>query len=312
MPSGTRSIPASGRCGPHARRDRPPMPLADRVAIVTGAAKPDSIGYAVALGLAREGAHVAVADLYEAGFPGVTRALEAAGRRCLAIRPDAADPRAAEALVSQVALAFGRIDVLVNAVGGSWGITPAALTAPPRRGFVGLTNCSLEDWRTILSVNLDGAFYCARAAAPHLRGSGGGAIVNFASVAARKGIAPGSEGSSGPYAVAKAGIIALTKQLALELGPSGVRVNCVAPGDLARDLEGAGVRPVVADLTDPAEVAGLASRVAREVGDVDFLVNVAGGPVAPSRQAQRPPLPSTPRPIEAIDDESWGRIVATN
>jgi len=206
------------------------MPLADRVAIVTGAAKPDSIGYAVALGLAREGAHVAVADLYEAGFPGVTRALEAAGRRCLAIRTDVADPRAAEALVSQVALAFGRIDVLVNAVGGSWGITPADLTAPPRRGFVGLTNCSLEDWRTILSVNLDGAFYCARAAAPHLRVSGGGAIVNFASVAARKGIAPGSEGSSGPYAVAKAGIIALTKQLALELGPSGVRVNCVAPG----------------------------------------------------------------------------------
>ena len=83
-------------------------------------------------------------------------------------------------------------------------------------------------------------------------------------------------------------------------------------GDLARDLEGSAVRPVVADLTDPAEVAGLASRVAREVGDVDFLVNVAGGPVAPSRQAQRPPLPSTPRPIEAIDDESWGRVVATN
>ena len=204
--------------------------LSDRVAIVTGAAKPDGIGHAVALGLAREGADVVVADLYEAGFPAVTAAVEAAGRRCQCIRADVADAAAVEAMVKEGAAAFGRIDVLVNAVGGSWGITADDLTAPPRRGFVGLTTCSLDDWRTILGVNLSGAFHCARAVAPHLQASRGGAIVNFASVAARKGIAPGSEGSSGPYAVAKAGIMALTRQLALELGPYGVRVNCVAPG----------------------------------------------------------------------------------
>jgi 3-oxoacyl-[acyl-carrier protein] reductase len=204
--------------------------LADRVALVTGAAKPDSIGHAVALGLAREGAHVAVADLYEAGFPALTRAVETAGRRCLCLRADVADPGSVDAMVARVVETFGRVDVLVNAVGGSWGITPHDLTAPPRRGFVGLTNCSLEDWRTILAVNLDGAFHCARAAAPHLRRAGGGAIVNFASIAARKGLLPGSEGSSGPYAVAKAGIMALTRQLAVELGGDGVRVNCVAPG----------------------------------------------------------------------------------
>ena len=113
------------------------MPLAGRVAIVTGAAKPDSIGHAVALGLAREGADVVVADLYEAGFPEVTRAIEAVGRRCRSVRADVADPASVEAMVKEAVGEFGRIDVLVNAVGGSWGITPEDLTAAPRRGSSG-------------------------------------------------------------------------------------------------------------------------------------------------------------------------------
>src|SRR5258708_4970796 len=195
-----------------------------RVAIVTGGAKPDSIGFAVVLGLQEEGMQVVVADLYEQGF--------AALPQCLCIRTDVSDPASVDAMVDQAMEKYGRIDVLVNCVGGSWGITAQDLTAPPPRGFRGLTNCSLEDWRTILGANLDATFYACRAAAPHLKKQGG-AIVNLASIAARKGIPPGAEGSSGPYAVAKAGVMALTRQLALELGEFGVRGNCVAPGVIA-------------------------------------------------------------------------------
>ena len=194
-----------------------------RVALLTGAAKPDSIGFAAAKGLIEEGCEVVIADLYTEGF---------AAFDGLCIRTDVSDPDAVAAMVQQTVQRFGRIDILVNCVGGSWGITEADLRGPPRPSFLGLTNCELSDWRTILGANLDSAFYCCRAAAPHLKRQGG-AIVNVSSVAARKGIPPGALGSSGPYVVAKGGIMALTRQLALELGEFGVRVNCVAPGVIA-------------------------------------------------------------------------------
>ena len=194
-----------------------------KVAIVTGAAKPDSIGFAVAQGLIEEGCEAVVADLYTEGFAAFSG---------LCVKTDVANASSVENLIAKTVERHKRIDILVNCVGGSWGITEQDLRAPPRATFLGLTNCELADWRTILGANLDSAFYCCRAAAPYLKKQGG-AIVNIASVAARKGIPPGAIGSSGPYAVAKAGIMAMTRQLALELGEFGVRVNCVAPGVIA-------------------------------------------------------------------------------
>jgi 3-oxoacyl-[acyl-carrier protein] reductase len=206
------------------------MDLDGQVAIVTGGAKVEGIGHAVALGLAREGADIVIADLYEAGFPQASQAIQALGRRCVCIRTNVLDKAEIDAAVGRAGDEFGRIDVLINAAGGSWAITPQDIEGyPPSDRFVGLTTCTDAEWRTIMGVNLEGVFYACRAVAPYLMRQRSGHIVNFASTAARRGVSPGG-GSSGPYAVAKAGIIGLTKQFALELASYNVTVNAVAPG----------------------------------------------------------------------------------
>jgi len=184
--------------------------LAGRGALVTGGAR--GIGAAIAVALAKEGCDVAVVDrAVDDGARTVARAIEAAGRRALVIAADVRDFAAAEAAVAQTVAAFGRLDILVGNAGlaadaMSWKMTEA-------------------QWDEVLDVNLKGCFAYARAAAPVLRERKDGRVVFIASINALRGKA-----GQANYAASKAGVIALGKTLARELGRSGVTVNVVAPG----------------------------------------------------------------------------------
>ena len=181
------------------------MGLAGRCAIVTGATS--GIGRAVAIALASAGASVlATGRDAERGAATVREA----GARCAFLAGDVVDPAFGEAAAGEAVRRFGRLDVLVNAAGVIH-VGDAEHTSP-------------REWRDVLSVNLDGAFYMSRAAVPHLRASGGGAIVNI-----------GSDYSlmAGPQAVAycasKGALLQMTKAMALDHAKEGIRVNIVCP-----------------------------------------------------------------------------------
>jgi len=184
--------------------------LAGKVALVTGGGR--GIGAAIARALAREGCDVAVVDrVPDDAARAVGRAIETAGRRALLIEADVRDFTAAEAAVGRTVRELGRLDVLV----ANAGVTADAMS----------WKMTEEQWDTVLDVNLKGCFAYARAAAPVLRASGGGRLVLIASVNALRGKA-----GQANYAASKAGVVALGRSLARELGKSGVTVNVVAPG----------------------------------------------------------------------------------
>jgi NAD(P)-dependent dehydrogenase (short-subunit alcohol dehydrogenase family) len=140
----------------------------------------------------------------------------AAGRRAAVLQADLTQPEACASLVDAAARELGRLDILINM---------ASVYA--RRSFDDLT---AADWNASMDVDLRAAFLCAHAAAPHMRAQGGGRIVNFSDWLARSG-RPRYTGYL-PYYVAKAGVMALTEALALELAPDNILVNAVAPGPI--------------------------------------------------------------------------------
>lgn len=178
-----------------------------RVVITAGAA---GIGRVMAERFLEAGARVHVCDVNSEALGAASEALPDLGITVA----DVADPQQVELLFQDAAAGLGGLDILVNNAG---------ISGP----VAAVEEISIEDWRATLSVNLDGAFHCARLAAPLLKAAGGGAIVNMSSTAGLMGFVRRS-----PYVASKWALIGFTKTLAMELGPFGIRVNAVCPGSV--------------------------------------------------------------------------------
>lgn len=203
-----------------------------KVCVVTGGAA--GIGEAVCLAFAREGARVAVLDIsIEKGCTVAARMEGAVSFAC-----DVSDSSRVQHTITEVMRAFGRIDVLVNNAGIIGGeeyrrnlerrvgqFQELERTGAVRTPLNAVTELTDAQWRRMLSIHLDGTFYCTRAVLPHMQNQRSGAIVNVSSVI-------GLDGGAGVphYAAAKAGIIGFTRAVAQEVAPLGIRVNAVAPG----------------------------------------------------------------------------------
>jgi len=190
------------------------MRFNDKVALITAAA--NGIGRATAEIMAREGATVICVDNHPERLDTAIAALTRGGGQAHGQLCDALDQGQVDAVVEAAVQQFGRIDILVNAVGGSTIIAKPAATVDEH---------TLDDWQRVIAFNLDGTFLFTHAVVPVMKRQGFGKIINLASIAGRgTSVASGSA-----YAAAKGGIIALTRKLAFELGPFGININAIAP-----------------------------------------------------------------------------------
>ncbi|MCX7788652.1 MAG: SDR family oxidoreductase [Spirochaetes bacterium] len=185
--------------------------LKNRVAIVTGSAR--GMGKAIAEGLANEGAWVVICDILEGEIQNTVTELLNKGYKAMGLKVDVTNKTQVQQMVQDVRSAWGRIDILVNNAGG-------ALNTPHL-----LHEIEEKHWDLVLNVNLKGAFFCCQAIIPVMVEQGGGAIVNISALAAHyRASLAGVQ-----YTAAKAGVEGLTRQLAWDWGPKGIRVNAVAP-----------------------------------------------------------------------------------
>lgn len=189
--------------------------LKGKKAIITGAAR--GIGLSIAERFLREGAEVILGDIDKNAATKAAEQIDPAGRCCKAFGADVSQPDDASALVDYALSAFGGLDCLVN----NAGIAPNRL----------LRDQSIDEWNQVMAVNLTGSFLCSQAAIPALEMSEGGRIINISSVSGQRG----ATGRSA-YGVSKAGIIQLTRELAVELAEANILVNAIAPGPVITDL----------------------------------------------------------------------------
>ena len=198
--------------------------LQDRVAVITGGAS--GIGQATAVRFAEEGAHVVIADLpaQSAGAEATLARVQALGRRAQVVAIDVTQEAQVHEMAEAALVAFGRIDILVAAAGIE--------QDPSHPGQPSILELPTASWQRLIDVNLTGVMFCNRAVAQRMIAGGiRGAIINLASGAARR-TRPGMV----TYSITKAGVWMLTRGLALELAPYGIRVNAIGPGIVASPM----------------------------------------------------------------------------
>ena len=192
------------------------MLLKDKVAVITGGAGINGLGYATARLMAAQGARVVILDLARAE-PGAAAARLGEGH--LGLVADVTDKAACEGAVAAALRAFGRIDILVNNAGITQPVKTLEITG--------------ADYDRILDVSLRGTLYMSQAAIPAMRMQKGGSIVCISSVSAQRG---GGIFGGPHYSAAKAGVLGLAKAMAREFGIDGIRVNCITPGLIETDI----------------------------------------------------------------------------
>lgn len=189
--------------------------LDDRVALVTGGGR--GLGRAMAVGLAEAGADLVLVARRKDDLAETVAAVEAVGRRAVAVPGDVCDAEVAPRAVKAALDTFGRIDILINNA-GLYAMEPAADT-------------DFEGWRQVLEVNLVGSMRFIQAVAEPFLGQGSGKVINIASVLGTFGV-----GEATAYCTAKAGVMGLTRSLAVEWAPKGIGVNAIAPGLFNTDM----------------------------------------------------------------------------
>jgi 3-oxoacyl-[acyl-carrier protein] reductase len=190
--------------------------LENKVAIVTGAAQ--GLGKAIARKLAEEGASLVMADIQDSALTELAREYKDAGRLCLAVRTDVSRLKDLDRLVAVSVEKFGRIDMVVNNAG-----------ICPRTPLEEITE---KEWDQVLAINLKGAFFLYQKTLPHLKKNKNSCVINIASAAGKiGGIQVGAH-----YSASKAALICLTKTMALQGAPYGIRVNGVCPGVIGTEM----------------------------------------------------------------------------